>query len=69
VVLAVGGRTTNAYMIGLINAQYIRKYTGLIVPPWEAIDMPVDWMDAIKAFYEDVPRKAEIINKAKPKKR
>jgi hypothetical protein len=52
-------------MIGLITAQYVRKYTGVIIPPWEAENFPSDWMDAIKAFYEDVPRKAEIIERVK----
>ena len=64
-VLAAGGRTTDPYMIGLIQAQYIRKYTGLIIPPWEAVNFPCDWMDAIESFYEDVPRKAEIIQRVK----
>jgi len=39
----------------------------MALPPWEVLNYPDDWLQAILALEIDVPRKSEIINRTKGK--
>jgi hypothetical protein len=66
-VLASGGKTDNEYLIALLHGRHIFNATGMALPPWEVTNFPDDWLQAILALEIDVPRKSEIINRAKGK--
>jgi hypothetical protein len=66
--LAAGGGTNDPYLSCIIKAQYIRDATGMIIPPWEVDDFPIDWMDAIHVLQVDVPGKRARIHGMKSKR-
>jgi len=48
-----------------LHGRHIQRVTGMVIPPWDVMNFPDDWMQAIMALDMDMPRKIEIINRAR----
>jgi hypothetical protein len=52
-----GGKTSDPYLVMILQAQKVLMMTGQKLWPWEVGQLPTDWLDAICALAD--ARKAE----------
>lgn len=52
-------------MAKILRAREINEaFGGLVVMPWEVDDLPDEWLDAIRALMEELPRMRQGRNEA-----
>lgn len=56
-------------MVRVIQSNIIHNVTGEVIPPYKVDEYPRDWLDAILAYGQDLPRKQADLQKAKHGKR
>jgi hypothetical protein len=62
--LASGGKTTDAMLVAVLEAQHVNRVLGgAFVGPGEVDGLPDDFLDACEALAVDVPRMAKEIRR------
>ncbi len=54
--LARDGKTNDPYLVAILRAQEINRFMGgAVVAPWNLVEMPGDWNDALLGLIEELP--------------